>query len=75
MAVLFDLSIPSLAFAFTATFAAYVFWRALQKRSGLPYPPGPKGYPLIGNLLDIPSDFGWLTFKKYAEQYGRNGPL
>jgi hypothetical protein len=74
MAGLSDLSVPSFALVFTATFAAYVCWRALRKRSGLPYPPGPKGYPLIGNVLDIPSKYGWLAFKKYAEQYGRNGP-
>jgi hypothetical protein len=63
---LLDFSIPSLALIF----AAYVCWRALIKRSGQPYPPGPKGYPLIGNLLDMPSKYGWLKFKKYAEQYG-----
>ncbi|KAG5349488.1 hypothetical protein C0989_003480, partial [Termitomyces sp. Mn162] len=35
-----------------------------------PLPPGPKGYPLIGNLLDMPSKQEWATFGKWGEQYG-----
>ncbi|KAK0204608.1 cytochrome P450, partial [Desarmillaria ectypa] len=35
-----------------------------------PFPPGPKGLPFIGNLLDIPSEKEWLTFAKWGEKYG-----
>ncbi len=35
-----------------------------------PLPPGPKGIPLIGNLLDLPSEKEWLTFAKWGEKYG-----
>ncbi|PBK93427.1 cytochrome P450 [Armillaria gallica] len=35
-----------------------------------PLPPGPRGIPLIGNLLDLPSEKEWLTFAKWGEKYG-----
>ncbi|KAH9039868.1 cytochrome P450, partial [Lactarius pseudohatsudake] len=37
---------------------------------GLPYPPGPKRIPIIGNLLDMPSREEWVTYKKWSDQYG-----
>jgi hypothetical protein len=27
-----------------------------RRNSKLPYPPGPKGYPLLGNVFDVPKD-------------------
>ncbi|KAH9892379.1 cytochrome P450 [Xylariomycetidae sp. FL2044] len=32
--------------------------------------PGPKGYPIVGNLLDIPPKHSWLKFKEWADEYG-----
>lgn len=40
------------------------------KTFSAPLPPGPAGLPLIGNLLDMPSDSDWLTFAKWGELYG-----
>lgn len=39
----------------------------------LPLPPGPKGRPLIGNLLDVPGDRAWLEWTKHKELYGASG--
>lgn len=34
------------------------------------YPPGPKGLPLIGSLLDINQERPWITYGKWAREYG-----
>jgi hypothetical protein len=33
-------------------------------------PPGPKGLPLIGNLLDMPKEKEWETYRAWNERYG-----
>lgn len=43
----------------------------LRPRSKYPLPPGPPKRFLIGNLLDFPMEFDWLTYAKWAETYGR----
>nr|BAK09423.1 cytochrome P450 [Postia placenta] len=49
---------------------AYGIVRRLRKRRRASFPPGPRPYPLIGNLRDIPSEAPWKTFAKWSEQYG-----
>ncbi|KXN81295.1 O-methylsterigmatocystin oxidoreductase [Leucoagaricus sp. SymC.cos] len=38
--------------------------------SGLPLPPGPKGYPIIGNLFNIPIHQPWLVYDEWSKTYG-----
>jgi len=33
-------------------------------------PPGPKGYPIVGNLFDLPSTQVWKQFGAWGKQYG-----
>ncbi|KAI0269994.1 cytochrome P450 [Gloeopeniophorella convolvens] len=40
-----------------------------KKRHALPLPPGPRGLPLIGNVLDMPSRNPWLTYLQWSKQY------
>lgn len=39
-------------------------------RPAAPLPPGPRPYPLIENLLDMPTSQEWLTFAKWGQTWG-----
>ena len=49
---------------------AFLVVRGYRRRRGLPYPPGPRPLPLIGNLLDIPKEFSWLEYTQLSKKYG-----
>lgn len=53
------------------TVVVTVLWKRLltKKRPGL-LPPGPKGLPIIGNLLDLPSNQKGQTYAKWGESWG-----
>ncbi|KAK0439110.1 cytochrome P450 [Armillaria borealis] len=61
--------LPAIIIAFVGLIpsAWFLFY---QPRRNAPFPPGPRGLPLAGNLLDIPSQKEWLTFAKWGEIYG-----
>jgi hypothetical protein len=40
--------------------------------SSNPLPPGPKGWPVIGNLFDMPTSQEHLTFAKWKKDYGNS---
>ena len=42
----------------------------LARRRRPDLPPGPKGYPIVGNLFDMPSTHAWEKFSEFGEQYG-----
>ena len=55
--------------------AIILVYQQLKKVSvnpkGLPLPPGPKGYPLLGNLFDMPVNRAWLVYndKTYGKTF------
>jgi len=55
--------------------AAFLAIRDYQIRGGLLYPPGPPLLPLIGNLIDIPKEFSWLTYTHLSKKYGMSRSL
>ena len=57
-------------FVLITSLAAFLAIRDYQRRRGLPYPPGPRPLPLIGNLFDIPKEFSWLSYTQLSKKYG-----
>jgi hypothetical protein len=60
----------------TALFFSVMLFRQLKKGrdgnpNGFPLPPGPKGYPLIGNLFDVPADKPWVVYDEWHKTYGK----
>lgn len=57
-------------------FAVLLFLAAIQtirdyrRRGGLPYPPGPRPLPVIGNVFDIPKHSSWLAYSKFSKLHG-----
>ena len=48
------------------------YWVRKRSRNTLPYPPGPGGYPLVGNLLDFPLGIPlWEGLSDLARKHGR----
>ena len=59
-----------------ALFLGVMLFRQLKKGrdgnpNGLPLPPGPKGYPLIGNLFDMPVYKPWVVYDEWRKTYGK----
>lgn len=40
-----------------------------RRRARLPLPPGPKGYPIIGNVFDMPSQLQWVKYLEWSKMY------
>ena len=61
---------PTLA-AVATVVALTVLRKQWASRRTTPYPPGPKGYPVIGNVFDVPKGIPiWEGFAKMAQEHG-----
>ncbi|TFY54698.1 hypothetical protein EVJ58_g8706 [Rhodofomes roseus] len=51
-------------------FFAFVVYKLAYDRRGTPLPPGPRGVPVLGNALQVPTVFSWLKFAEWGKTYG-----
>ena len=56
--------------AVVLTAALLFVWLRGKKSSAAPLPPGPKKLPLLGNLLDMPTEREWVKFTAWGNQFG-----
>ncbi|KAF8877650.1 cytochrome P450 [Gymnopilus junonius] len=57
-----------LALLTTLLAAGFLYFKN-KRRSALPFPPGPKKHPLLGNLLDLPKKLEWETYRRWGKEY------
>lgn len=48
----------------------YLVKQVFTQKNPAPYPPGPPGRPLVGNIPDMPQVKPWLTFTEWGKKYG-----
>lgn len=60
------------ALAITISFVFVRSWLSWRKRrvKGFPLPPGPRGLPIIGNILDMPGENEFEVARQWGEKYG-----
>ncbi|KAH0578687.1 hypothetical protein H2248_003815 [Termitomyces sp. 'cryptogamus'] len=60
-----------LSYIYLLVAAAVVFlFRKWQSSTRIPYPPGPKPSLISGNASELPTVLPWLTYAKWAKEYG-----
>ncbi|KAF5335042.1 hypothetical protein D9758_017438 [Tetrapyrgos nigripes] len=52
-------------------FAVFLGYKLLtQKSAKLPFPPGPKGLPILGSAFSMPTSHVWIGFNEWAKTWG-----
>jgi hypothetical protein len=59
-----------LSFALSVILIIGTFKVLLRRRKGI-LPPGPRAWPIVGNLSQLPNSKVWETYEKWAKEYGK----
>ena len=57
--------------ALTTFLYIIIAFRDHRRRRGLPYPPGPTSWPIVGNVWDYPKFSPWSAFADMSKKYGK----
>ena len=68
-----DVTVAILLIAAPILLVALFRYVAKESTRKLPYPPGPKPLPIVGNLLDLPKDPIWRGYDSMSRKYGMSG--
>lgn len=49
-------------------FALVVLAKYFNSNNTKPFPPGPRGWPVIGNVLDIPFEYPWKVYRQWGRE-------
>ena len=63
--------IPSISAELACVFLTLLILTAALWRPRRRFHPGPKGIPVLGNVLDVPKDYAWLTYQDWSRRYGK----
>ncbi|KZV92715.1 cytochrome P450 [Exidia glandulosa HHB12029] len=58
------------AFTVLSALAVLAVVHFVDHRRSRRLPPGPSGWPILRNLLDMPKENEWLVFREWAKTYG-----
>jgi hypothetical protein len=67
---LLDLSMMFSTFRALLSVVCIALGVLVYRKRGQRLPPGPRGLPLLGNLLQVPIKKNWVVFHRWQKDYG-----